>query len=108
MVKVTARPLYPWERPGALCVRSSMGRRASWAGAEYLDAAGIRSSNPPARSETLNRLSYPCPIVPSSATLWTHSLLPVIPETTLKKSVALKREAAKSSEASEQIIINTA
>ena len=59
-----------------------MGRRASWAGAEYLAAAGIRFSN---LSESLNRLSYPGPIVPSSATLWAHTLLSVIPETKLNK-----------------------
>jgi len=47
---------------------------AGWAtgsgltGAQKLPAAGIRSSNRPARSETLHRLSYPGSIVLSTAT----------------------------------------
>ena len=39
-----------------------------WTGAEYLAATRIRSSQRPASSESLNRLSYPGPIVPSTAT----------------------------------------
>ena len=39
-----------------------------WAGAEKLAAAVIRSSIRPARSQSLHRLSYPGPIVPSTAT----------------------------------------
>jgi hypothetical protein len=39
-----------------------------WTGAEYLAAAGIRSSNCPARSELLHQLRYLGPIVPSTAT----------------------------------------
>jgi len=39
-----------------------------WTGAEYFVAAGIRSSNLPARSESLYRLINPSPIVPSTDT----------------------------------------
>ena len=39
-----------------------------WTGEEYLAAPGIRSSNRPARSESLHQLSYPGPIVPNTAT----------------------------------------
>ena len=58
-----------------------------WMGAEKLAPAGIRSSNRPARKESLHRLRYPYPIVHSTATKWTHFLLPVIPETTLTKCI---------------------
>ena len=39
-----------------------------WMGAEKLAPAGIRSSNRPAHKESLHRLRYPYPIVPSTAT----------------------------------------
>ena len=35
--------------------------RAAWTGAEYVASIGIRSPDPPARSESLYRLSYPDP-----------------------------------------------
>ena len=34
-----------------------------WTGVEYLAPSGIRSSNPPARSESLHQLSYPGPTI---------------------------------------------
>jgi hypothetical protein len=60
--------IYPWERRGAHCVRGWIGPGPVWTGAGKLAPAGIRSSIRPARSQSLHRLRYPGPTVPSTAT----------------------------------------
>jgi len=53
-------PLYPRERPGTHCIWGWMGlSEPVWIGAENLASTGIWSSDHPARSESLYRLSYP-------------------------------------------------
>ena len=59
MVNATARALYPRERTGIHCTGGWVCPRAAWTGAEYVASIGIRSPDPPARSESLYRLSYP-------------------------------------------------
>jgi hypothetical protein len=58
VVNATPRLLYPRKRPDTHC-RWAPG--PVWTGAENLTPTGIQSSDRPARSESLYRLSYPGP-----------------------------------------------
>ena len=56
--------LTPWPGrfiPGTLCTGDWFDPRAIWSGAENLAPTGIRSSDRPAGSVSLRRLSYPGP-----------------------------------------------
>ena len=48
----------PPERTGTNCIGGWVGHRAGLEGAEKLSSTGIRSSDRPARSKSLYRLSY--------------------------------------------------
>jgi hypothetical protein len=62
MVNVTPRALYPRGRVPALIVREVGWAPGSvWTDVENLAPAGIRFPDRPAPSESLYRLSYPCP-----------------------------------------------
>ena len=54
VVNTTPRPLYPREGPGARCIGDWVGRRVR----KNLASNGIRSSDRPARSQSLYRLRY--------------------------------------------------
>jgi hypothetical protein len=61
VVNATRRPLYPPEKNRyPLCGRL-WAPGPIWTGAENIAPTGIRSPDCPARSESLNRLSYPGP-----------------------------------------------
>jgi len=51
--KATLRPLYLQERRGTHCIGGWVAPSAVWTGAENLVPTGIRSPDPPARSESL-------------------------------------------------------
>ena len=62
VAKATSRPLNPRERPGTYCTGGWVGPRAgSGQGWKISPPTGIGSSDRPARSESLYRLSYPGP-----------------------------------------------
>jgi hypothetical protein len=62
MVNATPRPLYPRNRDPVLTVQDAgCVPGPVWTCAENLAPTGIRSPDRPARSESLYRLSYPCP-----------------------------------------------
>ena len=62
VVSTTPRPLYPREGPGTHCTGGWMGPRVRLDGCgKSHPHTGIRSPDRPARSESLNRLSYPGP-----------------------------------------------
>jgi hypothetical protein len=63
VVSTKPRPLYPRERPGTHCTGGWVGPRAVLNVCEKSRPTGIRSSNRPARSQSLYRLSYPVPSV---------------------------------------------
>ena len=58
-----APTLLPPERPGTHCVGGWVGPISVWVGAENFAPIGIRSPDRSARSQSLYRLRYPCPIV---------------------------------------------
>ena len=58
----TPRPLYPRERPGTHCIGGWVGPRVDLDGCGK-SSTGIRSSDRPARSQSLYRLSYRGPFV---------------------------------------------
>jgi hypothetical protein len=58
-----SRPLYPRERSGTHCLGGWVAPGPVWTGAENLTPTGIRSSDRPARSESLYRLRYPGPLL---------------------------------------------
>jgi hypothetical protein len=58
VVSTTPRPLYPRERPGTHCTGGWVGPRAGLDFAKNLALTRIRSSDRPARSQSLYRLSY--------------------------------------------------
>jgi hypothetical protein len=55
----TPRLPYPQERPGTHCMGDWVGPRAGLDGTENLTTTRIRSTDRPARSKSLYRLSYP-------------------------------------------------
>jgi hypothetical protein len=61
-VNATLRSLYPKARPGTHCTGGWVGPRPVLEGAEHLATTGIRAPDGPARSESLNQLSYPAPV----------------------------------------------
>ena len=62
VIKATPLPFYPRERNlNALVQEAGWTPGPVWTGAENLASTGIRSSDRPARSESLYRLSYPGP-----------------------------------------------
>jgi hypothetical protein len=63
VVNTTPRPLYAQERgPVPIVWEVGWVLGPVWTGAENLAPTGIRSPDRPARSESLYRLSYPCPL----------------------------------------------
>jgi len=63
LVNATPRPLYSRERPGTHCTGGWVGPRAGLEGCGISrpPPPGIRSPDRTARSESLNRPSYPGP-----------------------------------------------
>jgi hypothetical protein len=62
VVNATPRPLHTRESdPVPIVKEAAWATRTDWPGAENLNPTGIRSSDPPARSKSLYRLSYPGP-----------------------------------------------
>ena len=60
VVNATLQPLYPWERPGIHCIGGWVGPKTGLDGAENLAPTRIRSSDRPARSESMpTELSQP-------------------------------------------------
>ena len=59
VINATSRPFYTQEAPGTHCVGGLVGPGPVWTSAENLAPTGIRSSDRPASSESLYRLSYP-------------------------------------------------
>jgi hypothetical protein len=59
VVDAAPRPLYPRKRPGTHCIGGWVGPRAGLDGCGKSYPYGIRSSDRPARCESLYRLSYP-------------------------------------------------
>ena len=57
-VNATPQPLYPWKRPGTHSTRGWVGFRADLDRCWKFRPTRIRSSDRPARSESLYRLSY--------------------------------------------------
>jgi len=55
----TPQPLYPWERRGTHCIGGCVGSKARLDGSENLVPTGNRTSDRPARSESLYRLRNP-------------------------------------------------
>jgi hypothetical protein len=63
VVNARPRPLYTQEiDPVPIVQEVRWATGPVWTGAEKLAAAGIRSPDPPARSESIYRLSYPGPL----------------------------------------------
>jgi len=62
LVNATPRPFFPQERQGTHCTGGWVNPRAGLDGAEYLATIGIRFPDRPARSESVNQLSYPAPV----------------------------------------------
>ena len=58
MVNATPRPFYPRERPGTDCTGGCVDPRDGLDACEYIAPVGIRSTDRPAHSESLYRLSY--------------------------------------------------
>jgi hypothetical protein len=59
-VSVTPRPLFtPGKNPLPIVQEAGWAPGPIWTGAENLASTGIRSPDPPARSQSLYRLSYP-------------------------------------------------
>jgi hypothetical protein len=61
VVNATAPPFYLRKKRGTHCIRGWVCPGPVWTGAENLIPTGIPSSDRPARSESLYRLSYPGP-----------------------------------------------
>jgi hypothetical protein len=58
VVNATPLPLYPSQRRGTHCLGGWVEPGPVWTGTENIAFAGIRSSDLPAHSESLHRLSY--------------------------------------------------
>ena len=68
VVKATPRHFTPRKDKLLIVYEAGWAAGSVLTDAEYLVAARIRSSKSPVRSQSLHRLSYPDPIVPSTAT----------------------------------------
>jgi hypothetical protein len=66
VVSTMPRLLYPWDRPSTHCTGGWVSPRAGLDVAKNLDPTGILSTDCPARSQSLYRLSYPAPITEMS------------------------------------------
>jgi hypothetical protein len=58
VIDATPRPLNPWEIPGTPCIGDWVGLRSGLTVVENITPTWTRSSDRPARSEPLYRLSY--------------------------------------------------
>jgi hypothetical protein len=68
VVNAKPRPIYPWERRGAICIGAGWAPGSVWTGAENVASTWIRSPDRPVRSESLCRLSYPARVLVSRST----------------------------------------
>jgi hypothetical protein len=61
VVNATPRPVYPLKGPVTHCIKTWVSPWTDWMGAENFAPTWIRSSDCPARNQSMYRLSYPGP-----------------------------------------------